>query len=83
MRDLLLDDVLGEAFRLDVEPGRGDQATGLDRVAIVLVQRDQLAFQLALRELQRPRPAHRLDQLVPGALQVLGDRGQLVAGGAR
>ena len=69
--DVLLDEVLVVLPRARCRGRRRDDSPALDRVLAGLGQRDEVAVDLALRELEAGRPAHRLERRLAGALERL------------
>ena len=75
--DVLLDEVLVVLGGADVQATVGDDPPPLDRVRPRLGERDELALDGALGEVEPSRPAHGLERGLPCPLQRVDERPQL------
>ena len=80
---MLLDEVLVVLGGRDVEAAVGDDPAALDRVAAGLGERDELALDRALGEVEPGRPAHGLERGLARPLERLDERPQLARASAR
>ena len=80
---VLLFEVLVVLGRRDVEPAVRDDAAALDRVLVGMRERDQLAFDRALRELEAGGPTHRLERRLARPLERFDDAPAARAASAR
>ena len=78
--DMKLLEVLVVLRDVDVEPAVGHDSPPLDRVLVGMGQRDELALDRSLWELEPRRPAHCFECRLPRTLERLDVRAQLPSG---